>query len=53
MQYIVRYNGAYSAYFQALAGILISDPVSPILWNLFFADFKCTPHPDDVHLAGQ
>ncbi|KAL1937495.1 hypothetical protein VTO73DRAFT_13147 [Trametes versicolor] len=35
-----------------LAGILIGDPASPILWNLFFADFKCDPHPDDVHLAG-
>lgn len=51
MQYIVRFNGEYSAYFQSLAGILIGDPASPVLWNLFFADFKCKPHPDDVFLG--
>ncbi|OJT08564.1 RNA-directed DNA polymerase from mobile element jockey [Trametes pubescens] len=50
LRYFVRFNGEYSEYFQALAGILIGDPASPILWNIFFSDFTCPPHEDDVWL---
>ncbi|TFY67731.1 hypothetical protein EVJ58_g1437 [Rhodofomes roseus] len=35
-----------------LAGILIGDPASPILWNLYLADLLIRPHGDDVLLAG-
>ena len=53
MRYVVRFAGAFSTSFRALAGILIGDPASPILWNLFFADFSPPGHPDDVILDGQ
>ena len=51
MQYVVRHGGVYSEQFRSLAGILIGDPASPILWNLFFADFLPPPHVDDVFLG--
>ncbi len=52
MQYVVRYAGELSQSFRSFAGILIGDPASPILWNLFFADFDPPPHPDDVYIDG-
>ena len=52
-RYVVRFAGAFSPSFRALAGILIGDPASPILWNLFFADFLPPGHPDDVVLDGR
>ena len=52
MRYVVRADGSFSEAFRALAGILIGDPASPILWDLFFADFMPPAHPDDVVLEG-
>ncbi|TFY64262.1 hypothetical protein EVJ58_g2749 [Rhodofomes roseus] len=42
----------YKQEFRALAGILIGDPASPILWNLFLANLLLRTSPDDVVLAG-
>ncbi|TFY50289.1 hypothetical protein EVJ58_g11109, partial [Rhodofomes roseus] len=52
LEYVVRSGGDVSERFRALAGILIGDPASPILWNLFLADLVIRTSPDDVVLAG-
>ena len=52
LRYRVRFQGEESDVFAAGAGILIGDPASPILWALFFSDFRPPPHPDDVVLDG-
>ncbi|KAM5531362.1 hypothetical protein V8D89_014955 [Ganoderma adspersum] len=38
--------------FRALAGILIGDPASPILWILIVSDFFLHPHQDDLFIGG-
>ncbi|KAI0691925.1 hypothetical protein C8T65DRAFT_711459 [Cerioporus squamosus] len=38
--------------FSALAGILIGDPASPILWILFLSDLELSVHPDNALLDG-
>lgn len=53
MTYIIRSGGMYSDPFNSDIGVLIGDPASPIMWNLFFADFLLPPHADDIRLAGQ
>ncbi|KAI0325398.1 hypothetical protein GY45DRAFT_1348903 [Cubamyces sp. BRFM 1775] len=53
LRYIVRYDGEMTELFQALMGILIGDPASPMLWLLFISDFDLDDHVDDVFLAGR
>ncbi|KAI0653084.1 hypothetical protein C8Q70DRAFT_1059635 [Cubamyces menziesii] len=53
LRYVVRFEGETTDLFQALMGILIGDPASPMLWLLFISDFELDPHPDDVFLAGR
>ncbi|KAJ7168282.1 hypothetical protein C8R43DRAFT_877166 [Mycena crocata] len=43
-------NGLHSEAFHSDIGVLIGDPVSSTFWDLFFADFKLHPDPDDVML---
>ena len=38
--------------FRAHAGILIGDPASPILWNLYLSDFLVQTHDEDIVLDG-
>lgn len=52
MRYVVRFGGTYTESFKATAGILIGDPASPVLWNLYLADFWVNVQADDVTLAG-
>ncbi|KIY70192.1 hypothetical protein CYLTODRAFT_348131 [Cylindrobasidium torrendii FP15055 ss-10] len=55
MQYVVRTEGAVSAAFKALVGLLTGDSASPVLWIIFFADLDAaiTPRADDMKLAGR
>ncbi len=46
MTYVVSFGGEY-------AGILIRDPASPILWNLYLADFRLPPDTSDITLGGE
>jgi hypothetical protein len=48
MEYAVGMGGAHSDVFHSNIGVLIGDPVSSTFWDLFFADFKLHPDPDDV-----
>jgi hypothetical protein len=50
MEYVVALNGAQPDVFYSDIGVLIGDPISPAFWDLFFADFKLHPDPDDVML---
>ncbi|EPS95417.1 hypothetical protein FOMPIDRAFT_1085762, partial [Fomitopsis schrenkii] len=52
LRYVVHHDGHASDLFRALAGILIGDPASPILWNLFLSDLAMRQHVDDSTLAG-
>ncbi|VDC04957.1 unnamed protein product [Peniophora sp. CBMAI 1063] len=53
MRYVVELEGAYSEEFRSDIGVLIGDPSSPTLWNLFLADFRPPDHEDDPIIAGQ
>jgi hypothetical protein len=50
MEYAVAMGGAHSNVFHSNIGVLIGDPVSSTFWDLFFADFKLHPDPDDILL---
>lgn len=52
MTYVVRLGGETSDAFKALIGILIGDPASPTLWNLYMSDFQLPSDIDDVFLDG-
>lgn len=49
--YVVRFQGEVTESFRALAGILTGDPASPILWDIFLADFHLAPHDDDIFIG--
>ncbi|VDC05399.1 unnamed protein product [Peniophora sp. CBMAI 1063] len=51
MRYIVRSNGETSDDFESAVGVLIGDPSSPTLWNLYLADFDPPAHPDNPMLG--
>ncbi|GLB40535.1 hypothetical protein LshimejAT787_0804060 [Lyophyllum shimeji] len=53
MTYAVRHNSELSSSFRSTIGILIGDTCSPILWNLYLADFILHPDKDDIQLAGE
>ncbi len=50
MCYVVHYEGAVWEAFKSLIGVLTGDSVSPILWNLYFADIdRAIPiHANDL-----
>ena len=52
MRYLVK--GEENIFrFSSTLGVLIGDPVSPMLWNLFFTDFSIPVRPDDAVLCGR
>lgn len=51
MEYMVIMGDMVSETFKSTVGVLIGDPASPTLWNLFLADFALSAHPDDVSLV--
>ncbi|KAJ7190574.1 hypothetical protein GGX14DRAFT_604029 [Mycena pura] len=53
MSYVVRSDGAYSAAFQCLIGLLTGDTASPGFWNIYFADFQLPHHDSDIRLNGR
>jgi hypothetical protein len=53
MCYKVALNGHLSEEFQALCGVLIGDPMSLLLWNLYMATMALPSHPDDVSIMGK
>ncbi|TFK80935.1 hypothetical protein K466DRAFT_441345, partial [Polyporus arcularius HHB13444] len=53
LKYVLQFNGEQTTPFQALAGILAGDPMSPVLWLLFIADLSLATHEDDVVLDGR
>lgn len=52
MSYAVTHGGNLSNAFRSRIGVLIGDPASPTLWNLFLADFKLFPDDGDLALNG-
>jgi hypothetical protein len=52
MAYVVSAGGTDSDLFKSLMGVLIGDPCSPTLWNIFLSDFSLPPDPDDLVLDG-
>ncbi len=50
MCYVVQHEGAVLEAFKSLIGVLTGDSVSPILWNLYFADIDgaIPVHADDL-----
>jgi hypothetical protein len=52
MSYTILQNGELSECFHALCGVLMGDPASPTLWNLFLSSLHLTPDPDDADLCG-
>ncbi|KAF9032465.1 hypothetical protein BDZ89DRAFT_897468, partial [Hymenopellis radicata] len=57
MNYVVRHKDEVtSAFKQSTVGLLTGDPISPILWDIFFADLGSTEGmsaDDDLRLAGR
>ncbi|RDX40928.1 hypothetical protein OH76DRAFT_1302111, partial [Lentinus brumalis] len=53
LEYVVKAEGTTTESFSALAGILIGDPASPILWILFLSDLVLDELPEDLTLAGR
>jgi len=52
MKYIILHDGQLSEEFSALAGVLIGDPLSPTLWNIFLSTFPLPKDPSDASLFG-
>jgi hypothetical protein len=51
MTYVVRSGNMFSPEFKSLMGVLIGDPASPILWDLYLSDFALAEHTDDMFLG--
>nr|GAT48048.1 predicted protein [Mycena chlorophos] len=49
---VVAHGGEVSEEWESLCGVIMGDPPSPTLWNLFLSTFKPEVDPDDVSLAG-
>jgi hypothetical protein len=52
MVYATKYGDENCLPFRSIIGLLTGDFASPTLWNIFFADFRQLPQPDDVCLHG-
>ena len=44
MRHAIRVEDNHSSTFKLNMGVLISNPVSPIMWNIFFADLWISAH---------
>jgi hypothetical protein len=54
MSYVVRQGSEVTDAFKSLIGILMGDTASPVLWNVYFADFatRFGEDADDIALDG-
>ncbi|KAJ3502171.1 hypothetical protein NLJ89_g9010 [Agrocybe chaxingu] len=52
MTYVISHNGQFSDEFKSLAGVLIGDPLSPTLWNIFLSTFSLDLDQADATLTG-
>ncbi|KAF9021902.1 hypothetical protein BDZ89DRAFT_1137728 [Hymenopellis radicata] len=52
MIYVVKVRGGISEDYKSLYGVLMGDPVSPTLWNIFLCTFQLPDRPDDACLRG-
>nr|GAT46238.1 predicted protein [Mycena chlorophos] len=52
MKLRVAAGGAVSEEWRSLCGVLMGDPVSPTLWNIFLSSFTLAEDPDDISLMG-
>nr|GAT50953.1 predicted protein [Mycena chlorophos] len=48
----LAHGGEVSQEWVSLCGVIMGDPPSPTLWNIFLSTFKLEEDPDDVSLAG-
>jgi hypothetical protein len=53
MHYKVVHDGYASEELKLLCGVLISDPLSPLLWNIFMSTLHLTPGVDDIQIFKQ
>ncbi|KAJ7450171.1 hypothetical protein FB451DRAFT_1146459 [Mycena latifolia] len=53
MSYVVKSEGAFSAAFRCLIGLLTGDTASPGFWNIYFADFQLPHDNADIRLNGR
>ncbi|KAJ7018792.1 hypothetical protein C8F04DRAFT_976644 [Mycena alexandri] len=53
MSYVVKSEGAFSAVFRCLIGLLTGDTASPGFWNVYFADFQLPHDAADIYLNGR
>ncbi|KAF8824197.1 hypothetical protein HHX47_DHR8000301 [Lentinula edodes] len=52
MTYVITHNRDTSDCFQAMCGVLMGDPSSPTLWNIFLSMFDFIHDPNDLDLLG-
>ncbi|GAW03734.1 hypothetical protein LENED_005478 [Lentinula edodes] len=52
MTYVIAHNGDISDRFRAMCGVLMGDPSSPTLWNIFLSTFNLIHDPNDLDLLG-
>ncbi|KAF5340522.1 hypothetical protein D9758_015817 [Tetrapyrgos nigripes] len=52
MHYRLIQDDNVSEDFEAGSGILMGDPASPLLWNLYLSTFQLSSHPDDMTIDG-
>lgn len=50
MSYTITHNGQLSEKFHAFSGVLMGDPSSPTLWNIFLSTFRLALDPEDMEL---
>ncbi|KAJ7032222.1 hypothetical protein C8F04DRAFT_1211219 [Mycena alexandri] len=53
MSYVVKSEGAFSAVFRCLIGLLTGDTASPGFWNVYFTDFQLPHDAADIYLNGR
>ena len=49
---VVKVGDKHSLLFRSLIGLFTGDLASLMLWNIYFADFRLSPHKDNVCLNG-
>jgi hypothetical protein len=52
MEYTIHRDGEWSAVFRSDTGVLIGDPSSPTLWNLFLSKLRLNKLPGDITIEG-
>ncbi|KAF5373062.1 hypothetical protein D9758_001440 [Tetrapyrgos nigripes] len=52
MHYRLVLGNESSNNFESSSGVLMGDPASPMLWNLYLSTFSLPPHKHDISLNG-